>query len=370
MPQSVREAVEAAYTAQETPEEDHGTEEKEVPAEENPEPESSPVEPSPPEPEDQAPVAEVAEAAEPGEEESTTPKFLPPEGTEDSEKTEPPEDTAGKDIPTPVAWRGAAKQHWNDLPVAVKEEAVRREGEINKVLRDSSEARQWREHFEKVISPFQGNIAASGLDPLQATQRLMTIDASLRVGSPQQKAMIVKDIISQFGVDIGTLDSILAGESPGQGQPGAENTQLLQAIDQRLAPIQQFMGHQHQVQQAEAQRTIQEADTEIESFATDPKNVFFEDVRGDMVLMLETASRGGRSMSLEQAYRAAVNSNPEIADLAQKREAAEKARKNGATMAARKRAATGIASASPTQATAPPTTVRGAVEAAFDKHSA
>ena len=73
---------------------------------------------------------------------------------------------------------------------------------------------QWREHFEKVISPFQGNIAASGMDPLQATQRLMTIDASLRVGSPQQKAMIVKDIISQFGVDINTLDSVLAGESP------------------------------------------------------------------------------------------------------------------------------------------------------------
>lgn len=372
MSDEVREAVAAAFEAHETPQETE-PQEPEVSTPENPEPEpepeKQPVEPSPSEPVDQA----ASEPEQPAGEAEGTPKFLPAEeeasGEDDSQQTSEPDTGAvDNDIPAPVAWRGAAKQHWNDLPQPVREEAVRREREINNVLRESAETRQrWRQ-FEETIAPFRANIAASGVDPLTATRSLMQTEAGLRMGSAQQKAQIVADIVRQYGVDFQALDSALVGQAPQQGgQNGYDDSRLLQAIDQRLAPVYQYMGDQQQTAQETEQRVAEEAQTEVDRFAADPANVFFEDVRDDMSLIVSAAHEAGRQMTLEQAYRAAVNSNPKIAALEQKRQAAAEARKTTQSLESKKRAASSITAASPPQASAP-TTLRGAIEEAWAKH--
>ena len=374
MNDEVRDAVTAAFEAHETSEETQ-SQDSEVPTPENPEPESEtkrqPIEPSPSEPVDRA-ASESEQST--GETEGAL-KFLPAkeeaQGTDDSQQTPEPDTGAvdrDNDIPAPVAWRGVAKQHWNELPQPVREEAVRRERDINAALRESAEARQRWGQFEEAIAPFQANIAASGVDPLTATRSLMQTEAGLRMGSVQQKAQIVANIVQQYGIDLRTLDSVLAGQAPQQGgQNGHDDSRLLEAIDQRLAPVYQYMGDQKQTAQEAEQRAVEEAQADVDRFAADPNNVFFEDVRDDMFLLVDAADRAGRQMTIEQAYRAAVNSNPKIAALEQKRQAALTAQKTAQSLESKKRAAASIAAPSPQPASAP-TTLRGAIEEAWAKH--
>ncbi len=296
-------------------------------------------------------------------------KFLPPEGDEqgdDADKagTQPvePEERA------PVAWKGAAKQKWAEVPSEVRQEVVRREREVNDVLRESVASRQFQDAFQQTIAPFQQFIAADGSDPLTATRNLMQTAAVLRVGSPQQKAQTVAQIVQQFGVDIETLDGVLAGAPAQPGNGGAIPPQVDQYINQRLAPVQQFVsGLQQRVQQHnQTQQT--EIASEVDAFENNDQYPFFEDLREDMALLFERADQRSEELTLEKAYEQAARMNPQVWDIVSKQKAAQQAQRGNKTLEAKKRAAASLRGSVSAPATPPePTTLRGALEAAYDK---
>lgn len=310
------------------------------------------------------PAASTGEevSGEESEEELKAAKFLPPEGEESG--TESGDAEAGTEPAerVPVAWRGEAKAEWDKVPAPVRQEVLRREQEVNEVLRESSRSRQFEQAFHQTVAPFQQFIAADGGDPLQATRNLMQTAAVLRAGSPVQKAQTVAQIVQQFGIDIETLDSALAGQpmpGPNGGQPPPQYVS-----DPRLDQVTQFMqGLQTRAQ--ENQQAFQASvRSEIEAFENDPANMFFKDVEQDIEVLMRVADERGQEMSLKQAYDQAIQMRPEL------RAVVERQKGNGKqtqTLTQKKRAAASIQARSP-QVSAPkePETLRGAIEQAWD----
>ena len=240
----------------------------------------------------------------------------------------------------PVSWKPEVREKWATLDPTVQAEINRRENDINTAMREAAPLRRTLEQVNAVVAPYMHMFQAEGVQPLQAIESLLRTAASLRTAAPQQKAALVAQMIGQFNVDIGMLDQVLTQRLGPNGQMQPDPMQgVLHQIDQRLAPVQQFMT---EFQQMRRQGAVAPVQSEIDTFANDPKNEFFNDVREIMADMLEAASQRGQILSLQDAYNRATMLHPQIADiLAQRRlasaaqrsqQAADQARQAGASV--------------------------------------
>ena len=134
----------------------------------------------------------------------------------------------------------------------------------------------------------------------------MQTAAGLTTGTAQQKAEIVRNIISEYGVDINTLDAVLAGTVANK-----KPTDDIEAIvAQRIQPFQQHLQKITQQTQAQNQRMMQDTQRELTEFAA--SHEFYEDLREDMADLMELAAKRGTSLSLEAAYKKAADMNSEV----------------------------------------------------------
>jgi len=241
--------------------------------------------------------------------------------TEEPEETEAPEEATQevqKEIESPqvkskapASWSPKARETWGKLPAEAQAQVEKREKEVNKVLQDSAVARKFAQQFNQMIEPHKASLIASGAtDPLAAVSNLMNTEAQLRAGNAQQKAQVAANIIKQYGVDLNTLDALLSGNVP---QRPPESAQLESIIDQRLAPVNQFLEQQKamQIQQQEIEQN--QAVQSVQEFAQTAE--FFNDVNNEMALLIDFASNQGQKMSLQEAYDRACALNPEISKI-------------------------------------------------------
>lgn len=209
----------------------------------------------------------------------------------------------------PVDWAPEVQDKWNDLPAEVQAAIADRERHFNDVMQQSSDARGAVEQFSNMFQPYIPLMQAEGVsDPLVAVEGLLKTTAMLAIGSPQQKAQRIAGLINHYGVDIATLDALLAGEPVADPQ----ETKIQQMLDQRLAPVNQLLNRVQQAEQQSQAQFQQETQQTIEQFAKDPQNVFFPQVREVMADFLDMAAQRGLEMTLKQAYDRACMSVPEI----------------------------------------------------------
>jgi hypothetical protein len=234
----------------------------------------------------------------------------------------------------PVSWKAGAKSEWAKIPKVAQEEIMRRETETSKVLSQTANARKHFDEFNNTIGPFMPLIRAQNSTPMVAVKNLMTTAAGLTIGSPQQKAQIVAEMIGNFGVDIQTLDSILSGQvQQGPRSAAVGTSQVEVAVQRQLGPVYDFMNKMQQTQAQREAQMRQEADTVVEQFSS--KHEFFEELRDDIADLMEVAANRGRNVTLEQAYNSVVSSHPEYSAAVQQRAAANRAKQNGSVQRAR-----------------------------------
>ncbi len=321
-------------------------------------------------PEDRQEDTQTEQAAEPAKTETDSPKFLPPEEEQAKEKETETGTAESESVePGPIAWRAAAKQHWKDLPPEVRQEVARREKDIQQGLRDSTDARRFHEEFGQAVEPYRPLMQGAGVDPLTATKNLWQMAATLQMGNPQQKAQMVAQIIQQNAVDLQTLNDVLVGQVPAQGGNGGTDPGLASMIQRELAPVRQFMGSIENARQQKQQEIAQTAEQEIEKFAQDPANLFFEDVHEDMADMLELASQRGRQMSLKEAYDRAVAMRPDLVQVVQHQQGRQTAVETAGTLARKKRAASSVQGVPAQPSNAKPLDMTGQLNEAWDLHS-
>jgi len=274
------------------------------------------------------------------------------------------EKSVAEGIPAaPVSWSPAVREHWKDVPAEVRETVLKREHEMTEKLNEVRGEVRIARDLAEVARPYESIMASQGVNPVQAAQNLFQTAGRLTLGTPADKAQTVAEIIKNYNVDIASLDTILSGENP----VSPEVNQMSQLLDQRLAPIQQFIGAQQQQYQHQAQDQQDEVQGQIEAFYNDPKHEFVADVSNVMADMLDTAANQGRAMTLEEAYESACYANPEVRKVMLARERAENAGKAKAEIAKKKQAASSV-SGTPGGDSSPAggNSLRGMIETAWD----
>ena len=257
-----------------------------------------------------------------------------------------PSEAEGSDKP-PVGLSPAAREAWKDTPEEVRKEIAKREADYEKGIVQYSQNAKRAEQMDQVLQPYQQLFAMNG-GPAQTLPGLLQTASILQMGAPQQKAQAVASLIKQFGIDIGTLDSMLVGEAP------REEDNVSKIVDQR---IQQFIAQQQAVQNKQQQGVIQ---SEVQQFASNPKNEFYADVRSDMADLMDLAANRGQPLSLEAAYEKACAMNPQISQII--------ASRTNSASAAQKKAAAASISGSPSGPGSVPEAddIRSALELAWN----
>jgi leucyl-tRNA synthetase len=181
------------------------------------------------------------------------------------------------------------------------------------------------------------------------------------MGSAQQKAQIVREIIQNYGVDIETLDKVLAGApiNPQSATVNAQNTPPAWA-----APLFQFVNGVQQTQKQREQQINQEAEQQTQAFAA--SHEFYEDVREDMADFMEFAAKRGRAMTLQQAYDRACQENSDVKAILDQREAAKRSSAPGGVARARAAASTVVGQPRNSPVPAAPADRRGDIMAAWE----
>ena len=223
------------------------------------------------------------------------------------------------DLDTPPAGLPpAAREVWADVPAAVKQAIAKREEDFSRGIQMYSAGAKRADEMDRVLQPYQQFFAINGNNPPAVIKDVLSTAATLQMGSPQQKAQAAANLVKQFGVDIGMLDSVLVGQQP-QEDP---NQHFQQLLDQRLGPMQQqLQGYQQREQQYRQQET-DAIRGELQTFAAGPQNEFYADVRSEMADILDLAANRGVTVSLADAYHKACLLHPEISKIVRAREGA------------------------------------------------
>jgi len=208
----------------------------------------------------------------------------------------------------PKSWKASTRQKWAALDPEVRAEVHRRERETTRAINEAGPVKQFAQQFQQVIQPHAERYRQTNMSPLQVVSNLMAADALLATAAMPQRAKFMAKLISDYGIDIRALDSALAGEEP-QARP---LDQVEAIINQKLAPIQEFVQTTQQGRQQAMQREYSQQEQVINAMAEDTRNFpYFDLVALEMADIMEVASRRQIYLSPQEAYKRAVAMNPD-----------------------------------------------------------
>jgi hypothetical protein len=194
----------------------------------------------------------------------------------------------------------------------VREALAKRERDFANGIKQYAENAKRAEMMDRSLAPYQQYFAMQNQPPAQTVSTLLQTASILQMGTPQQKAGMVANLIGQFGVDVETLDNLLSNspqqQAPQQQQPAFRPEQIPQLVQQEF-------------QRREAALLNNRVQSDVQAFSTDPQNEFYVDVRNDMADILDLAARRGQDLTLKQAYDRACAINPDISRIIAQREA-------------------------------------------------
>lgn len=261
---------------------------------------------------------------------------------------------AAEPFKAPQSWKPAVRELAAKLPAEFRpilDEAHRREIETTRVLSETAEARRTVEQVRTKLAPFEGLARANGMEAMDFAGSVLQTAAALQMGTPQQRAAVVAQIIGTYGVDVDAVNAAMQGQPQphAAAQPPQDVSRLVQQEFQRIA------------QEAQAQK----AATAWQEFqASAPE--FLADVQEDMRFILERAGREGGNMTYQQAYDRACKLNEGVQEVLAARKSVEAARAQAPTVQRAKVAASSIKATPVAAVTRPsgPRSLRDTIEEA------
>jgi hypothetical protein len=215
-------------------------------------------------------------------------------------ETQPTEQKPAAEEPTqqqptatapPKTWRAEAAAEWSKVPPTVQAEILKREEDIFKGIEGYKQDASFGKTINQVLAPYQNILRQHNIDPVAQISGLMQAHYTLAMGTPEQKQALFYKLAQDYGVQVNP------DYEPPYVPPEVKSLQTeIQGLKSKIESSEQS---KLAAQQAEAQK-------QIEAFATDPKNVHFNDVVDSMVKLLQT----GVAKTLEEAYESAVYANP------------------------------------------------------------
>ena len=203
-------------------------------------------------------------------------------------------------IAPPASWSATAKANFAALPPVVQQEVLKREQDIEKGKAQWDQKAERFNRLDSLLAPRRERFQLAGLDDVQAVQALFAAQDYLERSPREGIAYLAR----QYGVD---LRSFAQGGQQ-QAAPQPPMPPALQAMFQDVQSLKSVFAQQQQSAAQVAQSHVQ---SEITAFQSDPKNLYFENVKGDMAKLINS----GQASGLQDAYDKATWANPEIRTL-------------------------------------------------------
>lgn len=219
-----------------------------------------------------------------------------PAAVTEPEATPAPATVPPADAP-PATWRKEASATWASLPSEAKAEILKREADIFKGLETYKADATFARGVKHVLAPYEQIMQQSGVNPVQHISGLLQAHHILATGTPQSKLAFFQQLARDYRIDLG------APAADSGDAPYVDPTVL--ALRQDLEAVQSRLARSDQERQA---AIVDENRRQVDSFAADPKNPYFNEVADDMVLLLNK----GLAKTLQQAYDEAVWRNPVV----------------------------------------------------------
>ena len=232
-----------------------------------------------------------------------------PEKVEHKDETPEQRDARQRVDRAPQSWKGESKKLWETLPLNVRQEVARRERDITKVMNETAQVRQQVSQMQEVFAPHM--------------DRINTVYGGNTVDGDQQPALRRAPIVQRHPAGQGTTGRQhgqavqhrrsshwmrrLSGSTPLRRSLQQSNIERI--LEQRLAPLQQFVQSQQQREQQARTQQEQQVTQTIEQMAVDPQYPYFDEVRELMADIVEVNARRGIAISLPDAYTKAVRMN-------------------------------------------------------------
>lgn len=247
-------------------------------------------------------------------------------------------------LPLPRSLKKELEPHWKTANAELQRAYLQRDADYEKGIAQYRTRAEQADAILNEVKPYENIFRQTGTDARQTIKNLMPVAAVLASGTPQQKATVILQAMSQYGVQ---LDHLAQMAQAPQMQTAMDPN--YQALATRIQELTQFVQGSHQkTQQEENQRISLMA----ESFGRDKPN--FEQMRPQMWSLLQAQATAeaqglngplgspsetaiwGESQWIENAYNAALRLDPTHfqAELTRHRDEALKAERAQATQAA------------------------------------
>lgn len=258
------------------------------------------------------------EVEAPSSEDQTVAEEDAPSGAPNPPSDEPSDDSVeplgeqGLDVSAaPKTWRKEAAAAWSTVPDVVKQEIAKREADIFKGIEQYRTNADIGTGFAQLVNPYLPMLNRDGINPFQHVHELLNAHYTLATGTPEQKVALLTNLAQQFGVP---LDGLVPSDEESYVDP---QIATLQARIHQLESVHQ----QAQMQTYEQRRSALES--EIQAFAADPANPYFDELSPTMVQLIQ----GGVAKNLREAYDMAIWQVPGVREKELARQTAEKQRK-------------------------------------------
>ena len=233
----------------------------------------------------------------------------------------------------PSSWKRDYHEVWQTADPRLQEYAYKREEEMRAGIEPLRSKAQFADQMNEAIQPYMNTIQGLGIDAPRAVKALMEADHVLRNSPPDQKRAYLASLAQSYGINLGEVDPY---QQVGPVDPN------YYALQNELNSVRgEISNFKQQQEMAENQSLL----GEINSFAS--KAEYFEEVRPDMIKLLQSGVAG----TLEEAYEKAIRLNDDVFTQTQQRSQAEAAaqKSSSANRAAKaaKAAAVSVKSSTP-----------------------
>lgn len=260
-------------------------------------------------------------------------------------------------IKAPNSMSPALREKWGTVPRQMQQYWIDRERDMSTKLQETAQERKLAQEFREVAAPYEAMLRQHNTTAAAHAKELFNLSHSLLTGTPQHKAQVFASMLNHYKPDPAALQAALAGQPVQAMNTAPKQVDISAEVERTIAA-------------RETKRMEAEAVSLAESFSRDPKNEFFEDVKGLMQKGIEAGLVNPNqpvNTMLKEAYDWACQQHPEVRGILTTR-----------TQVAAPVAATAIAkpvgSVKPSlgtgnrSGTAKPMSLREATLAAWDKH--
>lgn len=209
--------------------------------------------------------------------------------------TNPSTDTPATPTPTadeaPKTWRKEASATWAALPSEAKAEILKRENDIFQGIEAMKPDAQYGKAFKSVLAPYAEILRANNMEPVATVNNLLQAHHLFATGTPEAKLQLFQKMARDYNIPLTP-----PGEAPYIDPTVAALQSELNAVKSQLS----------QTSQRQQQVAAQEVSQQVNAFASDAKNIYFNEVADDIAVMISR----GVAKDLADAYEKAVWANP------------------------------------------------------------